>query len=170
MKFLRSALFGLLAVCPGGAYASGVQPSGLYNGASAGETYWRGGAVRVKDFAYAMSFTNGANGLQGDFHYVGREGLVGAVVNGGGTFETEQSYSFPALGTTVKWYPTLCGGELTMQNISVSKLTEASITTTYAFTVSDDGQYLTLTYLSGVYSSGVSDYYVKGYKIQLEQP
>ncbi|MFY9629935.1 MAG: hypothetical protein WAK03_17545 [Methylocystis sp.] len=167
MKRLKFVICCCLAMTSSAAYATCQQPLGLYNGAASGLWYWSGTAVSVHDLAYVANFSTGPTGLQGTLTTLGRtEPTSGATT----PVVIEAQYTFPASGTTVKWYPSYCAGELVLSNITVNPAPDAPLTATYAFTVNNSGKTITLTYLSGTYANGILDYYVKSFPIQLTQP
>ncbi len=164
MKRISSAVFVWAALTSTSAFATCTQPSGVYNGASAGIFYWNGSAAAVHDFAWVLNFT-GAN--QGAILQIGR----GMTLNGASTpVTTKLTWTFPAPGSPALWYPQYCGGEFTMVNTTANPPPTAPLTETFAYTVSDSGKVITLTYLSATYANNIPDYFVPGFVIRLEQP
>ena len=163
MKLRNSLAFIELIMSSGAAFATCVQPSGTYSGPNAGVNYYEGQTAAITSFTTLIAFTSQT---QGTFFQIGRfQALNTPSPTPPQILENQGTFSLASGGSG--WIPAYCGGELTVTFINPPN--PGPLTQTYAYTSTNSGKNLSLTYISGTFQGGLQDYLVSTGTIRLEQ-
>lgn len=151
MKLKYSIPFIWLVLHSSAAFATCTQPSGSYSGVGAGVQYTNGQLSFAANMGVVLTFTSPTQGSLFQFF---RFGSLGTNPPPPGWIQL--SGTFPAQGTNVTWYPApYCLGVMTIAYTNPPN--PGPLTTTFVFTSSQSGQILTLTYVAGTFSGGLTD-------------
>ena len=93
--------------------------------------------------------------------------LLELIGNSTPQITTQEKGTFSLASGGLGWVPALCGGELTVTFINPTS--PGPLTATYAYTSTDGGKTLSLTYISGTWQGGPLDHFVSTGTIRLEQ-